>query len=312
MTSRQVVQVEGKLIQLSNLDKVMWPGLGLTKADLLDYHAQLSPLTTRHWQDRVLTLARYPHGVEGDSFYQKNAPPATPSWVKTKTVDETNHLIAGDLATISWLVNLGVIEFHPSTYLTTRPEIPSYAIIDLDPTEPYGFSEVVEIAKYCRDILGEIGLVGYPKFSGATGIHIYVPLSDCYDFTITAQLVKLIGLTLQQMHPDKVTLERLVKKRHGVYVDYLQNHPHKTIVGVYSPRPTPEATVSTPVRWEDLDYYEPRDFTLRTVPSWVRERGDLFEPVRSQPQYLEQRVLDDHKILCYTSDVKQKPPLLTL
>ena len=287
MTTKQSVQVEGKLLQLSNLDKVLWPKVGLTKANLLDYHARLSGLTKHHWQGRTLTVTRYPHGVEEEFFYQKNIPQSAPPWVTTHRIEETNYIVAGDLATVSWLANSAAIEFHPSTFVTSRPEVPSYAIIDLDPTAPQGFAEAVQIGKYCRDILGEMGLCGYPKFSGATGIHIYIPLQSRYNFAISAQLVRVIGITLQRLHPHKVTLERLIKNRHGVYVDYMQNHPARTIVGVYSPRPTPEATVSTPVRWEDLDYYKPSDFTLQTVPAWVKEKGDLFEPVLRKSQSLE-------------------------
>jgi len=287
MTTRQLVQVEGKSLQLSNLNKVLWPRLGLTKAHLLDYHTRLFFLTQRHWQGRALTVTRYPHGVEDDHFYQKNLPPSSPSWIPTHRIDGTNYVVGADLATISWLVNGAAIEFHPSTFLVSRPEVPSYAIIDLDPTAPQGYKEAVQIGKYCREILTEMELVGYPKLSGATGIHVYIPLQGHYDFSISSNLVKIIGMTLARLYPKMVTLERLIKNRRGVYVDYLQNHSSKTIVGVYSPRPTPEATVSTPVLWEDLDHYEPRDFTLRTVPDWIKERGDLFEPVLTHPQSLE-------------------------
>lgn len=287
MSTKQVVQVEGKKVQLTNLEKILWPKLGLTKADLLDYHAQLYPFTKRHWQARTLTVTRYPHGVEEDFFYQKNKPTSAPSWVLSRKLGDTEYVIASDLATITWLANSGAIEFHPSTFLASSPEVPSYAIIDLDPTEPQGFKEAVEIAKYCRDLLGKLGLKGYPKLSGATGIHIYIPLEPRYDFTVSSELVRFIGATLKNEHPSKITLERMVKNRHGVYVDYLQNHPARTIVGVYSPRPTPDATVSTPVSWSDLDYVHPRDFTIKTVPNWVRQRGDLFQEVLSAPQSLE-------------------------
>ena len=286
MTTKQIVQVDGKSVQLSNLDKVLWPRLNLTKADLLDYHVRLHPFTQAHWWGRTLTVTRYPHGVEGDFFYQKNAPSSAPSWITTHRMEDTDYIVANDLSTIIWLANSAAIELHPSTYLTSGPETPSYAIIDLDPTEPQGFLEAVQVARYCREVLDRLGLIGYPKLSGGTGIHVYIPLEAQYDFGTSSELVRLIGVTLQQLHPGKVTLERLIKKRHGVYVDYLQNHPGKTIVGVYSPRPTPEATVSTPVLWSDLDYYEPRDFTVQTVPDWVKERGDLFQAVLTQPQSL--------------------------
>lgn len=283
---RQIVQVEGHSLQISNLDKILWPQKGLTKAHLLDYHASLAPITMRHWKGRTLTVTRYPHGVEGEFFYQKNVPSSAPSWVQTSRMEATDYVLAQDLATITWLANSGAIEFHPSTFLASSPKVPSYAIIDLDPTAPLGFAEAREVAKYCRDVLATMGLLGYPKLSGATGIHIYIPLEGRYDFQTSSHLVKVIGQTLKQLYPEKVTLERLIKNRRGVYVDYLQNHPAKTIVGVYSPRPTPEATVSTPVEWGDLDYYEPRDFTLQTVPRWVQGKGDLFQDVYRKPQSL--------------------------
>lgn len=295
MNTKQTVQVEGKPVQLTNLNKVLWPKLGLTKADLLDYHVKLYTYTREHWRGRALTVTRYPHGVDGDFFYQKNLPPSAPPWVSTTTMGETDFVVADGLATIIWLANSGVIEFHPSTFLVARPEIPSYAIIDLDPTEPQGFREAVEIAKYCRELLEQLGLEGYPKLSGATGIHIYVPLEPSYDFEISSELVRLIGMTLRKRYPDKITLERMIKNRHGVYVDYLQNHPSRTIVGVYSPRPTPDATVSTPVSWQDLGHFEPRDFTIRTVPDWIRERGDLFSGVLWKSQSLQQLIFSNSR-----------------
>ena len=286
MNRKQVVEVEGRSLQLSNLDKVLWPKVGFTKADLLDYHARMHNFTIDHWKDRALTVTRYPHGVEEDFFFQKNIPSNAPAWIESYLHGETEHVLANDLATITWLVNLACIEFHPSTFTISSPLVPSYAIIDLDPTPPLGYKETVEVAKGCADLLDKIGLEGYPKLSGATGIHIYIPLEGHYDFGISSHLVRFIGLNLQKLYPDQITFERLIRKRQGVYVDYLQNHPGKTIVGVYSPRPTPEATVSTPVDWTDLKYYQPQDFTIKTVPQWVRERGDLFLDVLNKPQAL--------------------------
>ena len=289
MKTKQVVQIQGKPVPISNLDKVLWPEAGITKADLLDYYARLYPFLEQHWKGRALTVTRYPHGVNGDFFYQKNVPQGAPSWVQVCVIDDVHYIVADDLGTIIWLANSGVIEFHPSTYLASRPDAPTYAIIDLDPTAPQGFKEAVQVAKYARELLEKLGLRGYPKLSGATGLHIYLPLERCYDFQISSELVRQIGLALKEKYPAQITLERLVKNRRGVYVDYLQNSPGKTIVGVYSPRPTAAATVSTPVGWSDLDHYQPEDFTIRAVPQWVAERGDLFSGVLI-PQSLEHLV----------------------
>lgn len=287
MAAKQVVEIAGKRVQLTNLDKLLWPRAGLTKAHLLEYYASLYPYIHKHWEGRALTVTRYPHGVEGEFFFQKNKPTSAPPWIISRRIGEVDYIVATDLAVIIWLANSGAIEFHPSTYLADNPESPSYAIIDLDPTPPLGIKEAVEVAKHCRELLDKLSLKGYPKFSGASGVHIYIPLEPNCDFNLSAELIKQIGTALKGSYPAKITLERLIKNRRGVYVDYLQNSQSRTMVGVYSPRPTPEATVSTPVSWEDLDYYQPRDFTVKTVPQWVQERGDLFSGVVRFPQSLE-------------------------
>ncbi len=287
MTEKEQVLVDGHIVQLSNLDKVLWPNLRLTKADLLAYYARLQPVVLPHWEGRFLTVTRYPKGVEESFFYQKNLPTGAPEWIQSAMRRDTNYIVAHHFSSLVWLANSNAIEFHPSLDLVEQRGVPSYAVIDLDPTPPLGFAETVHIAKCCRELLHNLNLVGYPKLSGATGLHIYIPLEAKYNFSLAQKLVLLIAETLQKALPQLVTLERLVKNRRGIYIDYLQNHEEKTIVGVYSPRPTPRATVSTPITWGDLDYYGPEDFTIQTVPQWVEEKGDLFRPVINNPQGLE-------------------------
>lgn len=287
MVLKERVHIDGRTVQLSNLDKVLWPGPGLTKADLLAYHAHLRPCLLPHWEGRLLTVTRYPKGVEESFFYQKNVPAGAPQWVQTIRRKDTEYVVADHLSTVIWLANSNAIEFHPSLDLAAQSGVPSYAVIDLDPTPPAGFSEAVQIAKHCRDLLDKLNLQGYPKLSGATGLHIYIPLKAEYTFAVAQKLIHLIAQTLKRAFPQLITLERLVKNRRGIYVDYLQNHQEKTIVGVYSPRSTPQATVSTPVTWADLNYYQPQDFTIATVPQWVAEKGDLFSSVIENPQALE-------------------------
>lgn len=220
-------------------------------------------------------------------FYQKNCPRGAPEWVQTHMVHDTRYVLVNDVSTLLWLVNQSVIEFHPAEFTTRAPQFASYAVIDLDPTPPLGFAAAVEVALQCREILLQLGLRGYTKTSGATGVHIYIPLQPGYDFAVTSALAKTIGVMLQKELPGLVTLERLVKHRKGVYVDYLQNAPSRTLVGVYSPRPTPEAAVSTPVTWEELPNVRPAQFTIAAVPSRTREMGDLFAPVLSDAQSLQ-------------------------
>ena len=216
MTTKQVVTVEGRTLQLSSLDKVFWPKLGLTKADLLDYHVRMAPYTIPHWQNRPLTLTRYPDGVEGDFFYQKNKPNSAPSWVETLLVDDTEYVLANNLSMITWLVNQGSIEFHPATYVRSNPDVPSFAIIDLDPTPPLGFKEAVEAAKWCYELLMKLGLRGYPKTSGGSGLHIYIPLLPVDDFQISSGLVRLLGQILHELYSREITLN--VSLRIGVFM----------------------------------------------------------------------------------------------
>jgi len=281
------IEIEGRSLRLTNLDKLMWPDVGITKGDLLRYHALMAEVILPHWRGRPMTVTRYPDGVGGEYFYQKNCPLAAPPWVERCTHEGVNYVLVNDTSTLLWLVNQGAVEFHPAEFTISGRSAPSWAVIDLDPTPPCGFEAAVEVALLCRQILLELGLRGYPKTSGAAGIHIYIPLAPAYDFTVSLSLAKAVGFMLQRKAPQLVTLERLVRRRSGVYVDYLQHGPSRTMVGVYSPRPTAAATVSTPVTWDELPEAHPSDFTVRTVPARVRGLGDLFAPVLWDHQTLE-------------------------
>lgn len=283
----QTLEIEGRSVRLTNLDKYLWPKERITKSDLLQYYITMSSVILPHWRRRPMTVTRYPHGVTGEFFYQKNCPSSAPEWVETFRHGDTNYVLVNDLSTLIWLANQGTIEFHPAEYEITDPLTPSFILIDLDPTPPLGFRDAVEIALHCRELLVQLNLRGYPKTSGSTGIHIYIPLLPKYGFLISAGVAQLVGVLLQELIPSRVTLERLVKRRRGVYVDYLQNSPGKTLVGVYSPRPTAAATVSAPVSWDELPYIEPEDFTLRNMPERVGLRGDLFEPVLIDKQSVD-------------------------
>lgn len=293
--AKQLVEVEGKQISLSNLDKIIWPVPALTKADLIRYFIEIGPMALKYWSNRPLTLTRYPDGVRNQGFYQKNCPAYAPEWVDRASIvtDSGNieYIICNDLATLVWMGNQGVVEIHPATYHIAAPDCPSFAIVDLDPTAPLGFDAARQIAKKVKVVLAELDLRGYPKTSGATGIHIYIPLLPKYTFDDSCRLVEFIGRLLVRLAPDLATNERLVKNRRGVYIDHLQNLPGKTIVGAYSPRPLPKAPVSTPVRWEELDMIDPADFTITTILERVKAVGDLFEPVLADQQSID-HVLD--------------------
>lgn len=291
MKTQEALNIDGKTIAVSNLDKIFWPSPVITKADLIKYYAAVAPVALKHWSSRPLTLQRYPNGIEDEGFYQKNCPDYAPEWIRrfpkvtdTKTIE---YIICNDLATLVWLGNQGVLEIHPALYKVDHFPAPSFAVIDLDPTAPLGFAAARETAKKVKVVLDELGLRGYPKTSGASGIHIYIPLQPRYSFRHTSRLVEFIGSLLVKFYPQSVTNERLIRNRHGVYVDHLQNDANKTIVGVYSPRPLPSAPVSTPINWDELDQINPEDFNLLTVPQRIESYGDLFEPVLTDLQSID-------------------------
>lgn len=268
---------------LKNLDKVFWPDDGYTKGDIMRYYSEIWPYIRPHLFNRPVSLVRYPEGISGNFFYQKDIPDPPP-WVETvaiKTEDRLiNYTMINQLETLIWSINLGCIEVHP--WLSTLADLdhPTYIIFDLDPMEPAVFSDAVKIALAVHVILSELNLTSFPKISGATGIHIYLPISPQYTYKQTSNFVKQIGAIIIKTMPNLATNERKVAKRSGkIYIDHLQNIKGKTIASVYSIRPFPGATVSVPVTWDELPDCHPSMFTIKTVPKRLQKTGDLFKPL---------------------------------
>ncbi|MGE5560036.1 MAG: non-homologous end-joining DNA ligase [Chloroflexota bacterium] len=291
---RAAVDVAGRRVFLTNLDKVLWPDDGYTKGDLIQYYLQMAPLMLPHLADRPLVMTRYPDGIRGKWFYQKDLPAHAPAWVDRWTYyaadagRSIDFAIASEPATLVWAANLAAIELHPWHSRRGSPDTPDVAVFDLDPSPPALFQDCVEIAFLIRDTLARLGLRAYPKTSGATGLHIYLPIEPCYTYEQVATAVANLADLLHQLKPNETTRERLVKKRIGVYIDHLQNVKGKTIVGVYGVRPRPGAPVSTPVTWDELATCVPDQFTIRTVPERIASVGDLFAPVLTDRQPLDQ------------------------
>lgn len=291
---RVVTEVAGRRVTLTNLTKPLWPADGYTKQDLIRYYLTMAPQLLPHLQDRPLVLTCYPDGIDGKWFYQKNLPAHAPAWIERWSYysQESQRTlafpIANEPATLAWAANLASIELHPWHSRAMSPEMPEVAIFDLDPSPPAEFPDVVAIALLIRDSLARLGLRCYPKTSGATGLHIYLPLVPGYTYEQTARAVQNLADLLHQLKPTETTRERLVKKRVGVYIDHLQNLKGKTIVSVYGVRPRPGAPVSTPVTWDELPSCDPTAFTIRTVPERVARLGDLFAPVLTDRQSLDQ------------------------
>ena len=289
---QQTVEVEGHRVKLTNLDKVLWPDVGYTKGDLIRYYAQVYDYIGPHLSQRPLTLVRYPNGIQGQSFYQKNAPPSTPDFVDTYLAgsgnSRINYILVSNRATMVWLANQAALELNPWLSTIEHPQFPDVIVFDLDPGEGSSFEDARAIAFVVKAALDKLNLKGFPKLSGATGIHIYVPIEPKYSFQVTSRFVGFLGELISQIHPTKVTNRRLVKERTGrVYIDHLQNLYAKTIVCAYSPRPRPGAPISIPVTWEELEWIQPQQFHLNNVLDRLNQVGDLFAPVLTTRQSLD-------------------------
>ncbi len=289
----QSVDVEGRTIEVTNLEKLIWPKEQVTKADLIHYIFMVSHLLLGHLRDRPLTVTRYPDGIDQEGFYQKDCPEYAPEWISTYPVigsegeKVTRYILANDTPTLIWLANQAAIEFHPWMSRIHTVQFPDYVVIDLDPNDGVTFDEVREVAAFVRDALSEISVQSFPKLSGATGIHVYVPVEPRYTYKQTSQFAGFIGKLAAKAMPSIATNERLVRNRgRRVYVDHLQNLPGKTIVGAYSPRPRPGAPVSVPFEWSELPTIDPRAFTLRDFDA-ILKRPLSFQSMYSAAQSLD-------------------------
>ena len=261
----------------------MWPEQGITKADYVKYLIDVSPWLLPHLQNRPLTVIRYPQGVHGHAFYQKNAPTGTPDWVKTAPIwsedrkDMIHYVIVDSLASLIWLGNLACLEFHVGFTTLLQPNHPTAVAFDLDPTVP-GFEPVREVALTLHQLLKRLHLPHIPKTSGATGLQVFIPLTRGHSYEDTRVFTKAVAEYLLKRLPRIVTLERLTRNRKDkVYVDYPQHGASRTLIAPYSARARNHATVSTPLRWDELERgVTPEDFTILNVPGRLKKQGDPF------------------------------------
>ncbi|WP_018658175.1 non-homologous end-joining DNA ligase [Actinomadura flavalba] len=292
MSSREktTVEVEGRELSLSNLDKELYPSF--TKGEVIDYYARIAPVLLPHLAARPATRKRYPDGVDGGSFFEKNAPSHTPGWVRTVTIptpgssrgrDTLDFVVVNDLPTLVWLANLAALELHiPQWKVGPRGRLhsPDLLVFDLDPGEPATIAQAREVAFLLRDVLAASGLTAYVKTSGKKGLHLYVPVKES---DRTSEYAKTAAQRLAEEHPALVVAKMERKLRKGkVFVDWSQNNPAKTTVAPYSLRAAPAASVSTPVTWDELEAastladltFSPADVLAR-----VGKDGDLLAPL---------------------------------
>lgn len=279
------VTLSGQELQLTNLTKPFWIKEGITKGDLLHYYYTMAPYIIPYLKDRPQSLNRYPDGAEGKSFYQKNMKGKGEPWIRTfERASESggvkDFLVCTDLASLIYMANLGCIEMNPWHARISKPHYPDWCVIDLDPGD-IAFDKVIETARVVRSVLDSLAIPSYPKTSGATGLHIYIPLGAKYNFEQSRQLAELVATLVHTETAAFTSLERSPAKRTDkIYIDYLQNRPIQTICAPYSVRPRPGATVSAPLHWEEVKRgLKIARFTMHNMPGRVRREGDLFEGV---------------------------------
>jgi bifunctional non-homologous end joining protein LigD len=286
---RVQVNVGERRLSLSNLDKVMYPEVGFTKGQVIDYYSRIAPFLLPHLRDRALTMKRYPDGVEGEFFYEKRIPSHAPEWIRRERVGKIEYIVCDELPTLVWLANMADLELHPSLSLVDDENRPTVMAFDLDPGPPAGIPECCEVAFLLRDALSQLGLESFAKTSGSKGIQVYVPLNvENVDYDHgTKALSKALARLLESQHPKLVVSQQRKDLRKGkVLIDWSQNDENKTTVCVYSLRARERPTVSTPVRWEELEHPEALVFEASDVLERVEEHGDMYAPVVELQQEL--------------------------
>ncbi len=288
------VDVDGRALKFTNLNKVLFPADGISKRDLIEYYNFVSRYILPHLLDRPLSLKRYPNGIESDYFFQKHAEKFA-DWVRVEPIDSEsrgepiNYVIANDRATLLYLANLACIDQNPWMSRVGTLDCPDFALIDLDPVE-CPFDLLVEAAQLVRDKLQVLGLEGYPKTTGGDGMHVYVPLEPVYTYDQVRSFAEILSHLVMNENPALFTTPRAVakRKRGRVYFDYMQISQSKTIAAPYVVRAFAGAPVSTPLAWDEVRKgLQPSDFTIRNAPARFERLGDLFEPVLTRPQRLE-------------------------
>jgi bifunctional non-homologous end joining protein LigD len=299
VSNAPVVDIAGRQLKLSNLDKVLYPASGFTKGQVIDYYARIAPVLVPHLAGRPLTLKRYPNGVDREYFFEKNATPHRPDWVQTAPIwSEHNrrnihYILANDVPTLVWMANLAAIELHPSLSLAQDIDCPTLLVFDLDPGPPANIVECAQVGMWLREIFEHFRLQSFPKTSGSKGLQIYVPLNTPTSYQTTKPFAHALARWLEDQHRELVVSDMKKEFRRGkVLVDWSQNDEHKTTIAVYSLRAREHPTVSTPVKWEEVgQLLKKKDpnllvFEAGQVLQRVEKMGDLFEPVLKLRQKL--------------------------
>ncbi len=292
------VDIDGRHLKLSNLDKVLYPNTGTTKADVIDYYARIAPVMVPHLRGRPITLVRYPNGVDDKHFFEKNCPSHKPDWLPTIAMDvsnktKVNFCLLEEPAALVWTANLAALELHPGLATGDDLDSPTVMVFDLDPGPPATAIDCAQVAMWLREALERLSLDGFVKTSGKKGLQLYVPLNTPTTFDRTRQMSLGLAQVLERLHPDNVVTDMAKALRPGkVFIDWSQNARHKTTIGVYSLRAWERPTCSTPITWDELENAldggdpEAVRFDIGVVLARVEKHGDLFAPVLEMEQEL--------------------------
>lgn len=281
-TDQGMIEVEGNGIRISNPEKLLWPEAGITKILYLQKLAALAPYLLKYTNNRYMTTIRFPDGVGGKSFYQKNAPEPLPDFVHTAQRDGVRYINLDCVSTLLWLGNLAALEFHPS-FEYIGGEEPAEWVLDIDPSlekEPRLTEAIIRIG----EVLESMGVQSVPKTSGATGVQIIIPLRKGYTFEQLRKVGKFLGVYMTRKYPDLFTVERSIKERGNlIYIDYVQHAAGKSLSAPYTPRGRKEATVSMPLTWSEVrNGIRPTEYTLMNIEERLQEKGDLIEQTEKQ------------------------------
>jgi bifunctional non-homologous end joining protein LigD len=276
---KEILIVAGREVAVSNPQKVLFPDAGYTKLDLVRYYLDVAEGALRGAGDRPNVLVRYPNGVGSEFFYQKRAPASRPEWVEVVALKfpsgrEAEEVVPRDAATLAWMANLACLELHPHPVRAHDLDHPDELRVDLDPVRGVPWEQVRDTAKVVQATLADFGLVGWPKTSGSRGMHVCIRIDRKWKFTQVRRAALALAREVERRAPQLATSKWWKEERHGVFVDYNQNAKDRTVASAYSVRPTPDARVSAPLSWDEVELCDPRDFTLKTMPARFKEIGD--------------------------------------
>jgi len=292
---RSEIKIGKYVVAISNRKKIYWPDEGYTKGNMIDYYDKMAVHILTHLKGRPLSLKRNPNGIRDSGFYHKDAGENAPAYVDVfKVKSESNnkiidYIVGNNKATLLYVANLGCIEINPWNSTMKKPGHPTWMVIDIDPADKNTFTEVVDTALAVKMVLDKAEVKSYCKTSGASGLHVYVPLKNKYDYITVKDFAHIVASLVQEQLPEITTLERSLSKRgQRIYIDYLQNRTGQTLASVYSLRPVPGASVSAPLEWKEVNHQlSPSQFTIENIFERVKKKGDLFLPVLNESNSIE-------------------------